>query len=90
MADYMLYLGTSAGPQPDDAYRAALVFAAATAMVEYMKANNPPADVRVALLGDGVMLMDDSVAKHTIPPGRPGTLFQMIADAVNAGVKIHC
>lgn len=84
MADYLLYVGSCAGPEPKEAYRAALVFAAATAAVD------KGYQAQVALLGDGVMLMDDSVAKRTVPPGRPGTLYRMIRDALKKGVKIHC
>lgn len=84
MADYMLYIDCCAGPEPKDAYRAALVFAAATAAVDQGY------QAQVALLGDGVTLMDDSVARRTVPPGRPGTLYSMIRDALKKGVKIHC
>ncbi len=84
MAEYMLYVGCCAGPEPKEAYRATLVFAAATAAMD------KGYQAKVALLGDGVMLMDDSVAKRTIPAGRPGTLYGMIRDALIKGVKIHC
>ncbi len=88
MAGHMLYVGSYA---KDDAYRAALVFAAANAMVDYGKSKNTRIEVRVALLGDGVSLMKDAVAKAVKPgKGRPGSLYDMIQDAVKAGVTIHC
>ena len=80
MANYMLYVGSHA---MEDPYRAALVFAAATA------ARDKGYEARVALLGDGVLLMKDWVAKHAKPQGRPA-LDQAIDEAVRKGVKIHC
>ena len=87
MAGHMLYVGTYA---KEDAYRAALVFAAATAMVDYAKSRGFKVEVKVALLGDGVSLMKDRIAKTVKPKGRPGSLHDMIQDAVKAGVTIHC
>jgi len=91
MAGHMLYVGSYA---KEDAYRAALVFAAATAMVDYAKSRGfksvAAGEVKVALLGDGVSLMKDRIAKTVKPKGRPGSLHDMIQDAVKAGVTIHC
>jgi len=43
------------------------------------------------LLGDGVSLMKDAIAKDLKPgKARPGSLYDMIQQAVKAGVKIHC
>ena len=81
MANYMLYVGSYS---MEDAYRAALVFAAANA------ARDKGYDAKVALLGDGVLLMEDSIAQRTKPQGRPGSLQDLIRDAVKAGVEIHC
>ncbi len=80
MANYMLYVGSYA---MEDPYRAALVFAAATA------ARDKGYEAQVALLGDGVSLMKDWVAKNAKPQGRPA-LDRSIGEAVNKGVKIHC
>ncbi len=80
MANYMLYVGSYG---MEDPYRAALVFAAATA------ARDKGYEAKVALLGDGVLLMKDELAKHTKPQSRP-PLKQLIADAVRKGVTIHC
>ena len=92
MAGHMLYVGSYA---EKDAYRAALVFAAASAMVDYAKGRGfksvAAPEVKVALLGDGVLLMKDVIAKAVKPgKGRPGSLYDMIQQAVRAGVKIHC
>ena len=88
MAGHMLYVGSYA---KEDAYRAALVFAAAIAMVEYQRSKNIKVDVKVALLGDGVLLMKDRIAKDLKPgKARPGSLYDMIQQAVKAGVEIHC
>ena len=80
MADYMLYVGSYV---MEDPYRAALVLAAATA------ARDKGYEAQVALLGDGVLLMKDDLAKHAKPHGRP-PLSELIAEAVRKGVKIHC
>jgi predicted peroxiredoxin len=80
MADYLLYAGTYG---PEDPYRAALVFAAAIA------ARGKGYGARVALLGDGVLLMKDDIAKNTKPQGRP-PIDELIADALKKGVTIHC
>jgi len=93
MAGHMLYVGSYA--KKEDAYRAALVFAAATAMVDYAKSRGfksvAAGEVKVALLGDGVSLMKDGIAKDLKPgKARPGSLYDMIQQAVKAGVKIHC
>lgn len=87
MAGHMLYVGSYA---KDDAYRAALVFAAASAMVDYGKSRGFRPEVKVALLGDGVLLMKNAIAKAVKPKGRPGSLYDMIQEAVKAGVTIHC
>ena len=80
MANYMLYVGSYG---MEDPYRAALVLAAATA------ARDKGYEAKVALLGDGVLLMKDAVAKLTKPQGRP-PLDKLIDEAVRKGVKIHC
>ncbi len=80
MADYMLYVGSYG---MEDGYRAALVFAAAIA------ARGKGYEAKVALLGDGVLLMKDVIAKHTKPQGRP-SIDELIADALKKGATIHC
>ena len=80
MADYMLYVGSHG---MEDPYRAALVFAAATA------ARDKGYEAQMALLGDGVLVMKDELARNAKPYGRP-PLNELIADAVRKGVKIHC
>ena len=83
----ILCVGSWAGKGKDkDTYQAALVFAAATAMAEF----HADVEVKVALLGDAVSLMEDAEAKKMMPPGRPVNLFVMIQSAVGKGVKIHC
>jgi len=81
MANYMLYVGSHG---MEDPYRAALLFAAATA------ARDKGYEAKVALLGDGVLLMKEAISKHAKPQGRPGSLHDMIQDAVKAKVTIHC
>ncbi|MDO8477949.1 MAG: DsrE family protein [Candidatus Rokubacteria bacterium] len=80
MADYMLYVGSYG---MEDSYRAALVFAAAIA------ARGKKYEAKVALLGDGVLLMKDDIAKHTKPQGRD-RIDKLIKDALKEGVTIHC
>jgi predicted peroxiredoxin len=93
MADSMVYVGSYA---MDDPYRAALVFAAANAMADYAKKHQFALEVHVALLGDGVFLMKDEIAKSATPhprhpqhPQKRPPLFDLITDAVAKGVKIH-
>lgn len=81
MADYMLYVGSHA---MDDPYRAALVLAAAIA------ARDKGYEAKVALLGDGVLLMKDEIARHAKPLDPRPSLDQSIAEAVRKGVTIHC
>lgn len=84
---YMLYVGSWADKnKKKDTYQAALVFAAATAMAEY----HTDVGVKVALLGDAVLLINDNDAKQMKPDGRTDNLFTMIQTAVHKGVKIHC
>lgn len=85
MADDVLYVGTYGA---EDATRATLVFAAAIRMRESKKV-----PVRVALLGEGVRLMDPSTAKKIpVTGGRPtyATIYDMMVVAQKAGVEIHC
>jgi predicted peroxiredoxin len=80
MADYMLYVGSYG---MEDPYRAALVFAAAIA------ARKKGYEAKVALLGDGVLLMKDFIAKNARPQGRP-PIDELIGDALKEKVTIHC
>lgn len=87
MADDFLYIGTYG---PEDATRATLVFAAAIRM---RKRKN--VDVNVALLGEGVKLIDDKIAQGMKLSGaRPEypTIYHMMvaARSKDVGVKIHC
>jgi predicted peroxiredoxin len=81
MPDYMLYVGSYG---MEDPYRAALVFAAAIA------ARGQKYEAKVALLGDGVLLMKDDIAKYTKPQGGRPPIDKLIAEAVKKGVTIHC
>jgi hypothetical protein len=86
---YMLYVGTSA---TDDPTRAGLVFAAANAAVRFARQQGI-ALPRVALLGEGVWLMNSEVAKQTIPSGAGrGSLFDLITNFEKAvpDVRILC
>jgi predicted peroxiredoxin len=83
--DDILYVGTHG---PEDATRATLVFAAAIRMKESKKV-----PVRVALLGEGVRLLDSSTAMKVQVTGvRPPytTVYEMMEAARRAGVEIHC
>lgn len=85
MADDMLYVGTYG---PEDPTRATLVFAAAIRMRTSKKV-----PVRVALLGEGVRLMDSDVAGKIPVTGARAqykTIQEMIDAATKAGVEIHC
>ena len=81
MADYMLYVGSHA---MDDPYRAALVYAAAIA------ARDAGYQAQVVLLGDGVLLMKDAIARHAKPLDPRPPLDQSISEAARKGVAIHC
>jgi predicted peroxiredoxin len=85
MADDMLYVGTYG---PEDPTRATLVFAAAIRMK--MRKAVP---VRVALLGEGIRLMDPATAAKVPVTGVRGpykTVQEMMHAAQGAGVEIHC
>ena len=85
MADDILYVGTYG---PEDSTRATLVFAAAIRMRQ-----SQGVPVRVALLGEGVRLMDANTARNIPVTGvRPPfqTIYDMIVAAQKAGVEIHC
>jgi predicted peroxiredoxin len=82
-----LYVGTYG---PEDPTRATLVFAAAIRMRAKGKA------VKVALLGQGVLLMNDTIARGICVVGQradqpgPRTIYDLMAAARTAGVEIHC
>lgn len=80
---HVLYVGTYG---PEDPTRATLLFAAAIRM----RAKKVP--VKVALLGEGIRLLQDDIAKTTRVTGkRPHeTIREMITAARKAGVEIHC
>lgn len=78
MADYMLYVGTHGGEDPN---RAGLLFSAAIAAKGIDKA------VVIALLGDAVFLMTDAIAKGAKPMNR-ASLWDLIQQA--KGIDIHC
>ena len=88
MAQDVLYVGTHG---PEDPTRATLVFAAALAM--QTQKTEPGTTVKVALLGEGVLLLIPGVAAGIKVVGtRPTypTLDLLIDAAVKAGVEIHC
>jgi len=83
-----LYVGTYG---PEDPTRATLVFAAAIRM----RAKGKTA--KVALLGQGVLLMNDTIAKGICVFGQrpnqtnqPQSIYDLMAAARSAGVEIHC
>ena len=79
-ANYMLYVGTHG---MDDPTRAGLIFAAANQeQAQYQ-------DAVIALLGDAVFLLNDRIAQETRPSGRT-SLKDLIAEAVERGIKIFC
>lgn len=83
----VLYVGTYG---PEDPTRATLVFAAAIGM------RAKGAHVRVALLGQGVLLMNGKIAKSVCVVGQragepaPRSIFDLMEEARNRGVEIHC
>ena len=81
---HMLYVGTHG---PEDPTRATLVFAAAIRMT------TKKVPVKVALLGEGIRLLQDDIAKTTRVTGAraPYTSIHDMMDAARkAGVEIHC
>lgn len=94
MADDFLYVGTSG---PEDPTRATLVFAAAIGMAAHMRDTlKTTVAVNVALLGQGVLLMNDAVAQgicvvgDRTDKGNRRSVFQLMQTARDAGVQIHC
>jgi predicted peroxiredoxin len=85
MANDMLYVGTHG---PEDPTRATLVFAAATAM----KTLHPEVPVRVALLGQGSLLVDERIASGIKVAGtrKNANILQMIQAALSLKIEIHC
>lgn len=88
MANDVLYLGTHG---PEDPTRATLVLAAAIAM----KKRDKTVPVRVALLGQGTLLVDKGIAGGIKVAGARSaysTILQMIETALSkeVGVEIHC
>jgi predicted peroxiredoxin len=85
MANDMLYVGTHG---PEDPTRATLVFAAATAM-KTLRSDVP---VRVALLGEGSLLVDKRIAAGIKVAGTrsSATILQLIEAALNLKIEIHC
>jgi predicted peroxiredoxin len=79
-ADYLLYVGTHG---MDDPTRAGLIFAAANEEDEHYE------DAVIALLGDAVFLLNDRIAAETRPSAR-SSLKDLIAEAVERGIKIFC
>ncbi|MGH7415356.1 MAG: hypothetical protein ACREKJ_14260 [Candidatus Rokuibacteriota bacterium] len=86
MADDVLYVCTYG---PEDPTRATLVFAAAIRM--RMRKRVP---VKVALLGEGIRLMDPHTAGKVPVTGVRGSSYKTILDMMQAaqghGVEIHC
>lgn len=81
---YMLYVGSHGIEDPT---RAGLLFAAANAAARYAKTKG--VKVKVALLGDAVFLLNTTIAANTKPAGR-ASLKDLIREAVDLGVGIHC
>jgi predicted peroxiredoxin len=85
MAEHVLYVATYG---PEDRTRATLVFAAAIRMRQ-----GKGLPVKVALLGKGVELLKQAVAKKLKVTGhRPPfkSIYEMMIAALKAGVEIHC
>jgi predicted peroxiredoxin len=80
LTDYMLYVGTHG---MEDPMRAGLIFSAANAA----KRNGYTAVV--ALLGDAVFLLNDTIAKETKPMGRL-SLLDLVQETVKLQIPIHC
>ena len=80
---HVLYVGTYG---PEDPTRATLLFAAAIGM----RAKKIP--VKVALLGEGIRLLQDDIAKTTRVTGSRAhaSIDDMMDAARNAGVEVHC
>jgi predicted peroxiredoxin len=86
MTGGVLYTGTYG---PEDPTRATLALAAAIAM-KNRDANVP---VALALLGQGVLLVDDGIAGGIKVAGARSsfsTILQMMETAEKAGIKIPC
>ncbi len=81
---HMLYVGTHG---PEDPTRATLVFAAAIRM------RDKKVPAKVALLGEGIRLLQDDIAKTTRVTGARApyaSIHDMMDAARKAGVEIHC
>jgi hypothetical protein len=92
MANEFLYMGTYG---PEDPTRATLVFAAALGMANHLKEGGSGGTVRVALLGQGVLLMNAGIAGSIAVVGdRSQGGRRSILDLMNAArdqkVEIHC
>lgn len=80
---HMLYVGTYGAEDPT---RATLLFAAAIRM------RDKKVPVKVALLGDGIRLLQDDIAKTTRVTGARDyrSIHDMMQAALGKGVEIHC
>jgi|SRR5262245_42397669 len=78
--EYILYVGTHG---MDDPTRAGLIFAAAN------QEQRQYADAVIALLGDAVFLLNDTIAAETRPSAR-ASLKQLIDEAHDLKIKIFC
>lgn len=84
---FMLYVGSRGMEDPT---RAGLLFAAAKAAAEHARNNNLGTEIRVALLGDAVFLVNQKIAENTKPAGR-ASVKELMDEAVKKwGVKVYC
>jgi predicted peroxiredoxin len=78
--EYILYVGTHG---MDDPTRAGLIFAAANQEDEEYE------DAVIALLGDAVFLLNETIAEQTRPSAR-NSLKDLINEARERKIKIFC
>ena|SRR5215813_8447096 len=78
--EYILYVGTHG---MDDPTRAGLIFAAAN------QEQRQYGDAVIALLGDAVFLLNDTIAAETRPSAR-ASVKQLIDEAYGLKIKIFC
>ncbi len=75
----LLYVGTHGVGDPT---RAGLVFVSANGAKE---AGHDPV---IALVGDGVLLMNETIAKNTVPVGWP-PVKELMATSISHNIPIH-
>ncbi|MGH7404185.1 MAG: hypothetical protein ACREKQ_17285 [Candidatus Rokuibacteriota bacterium] len=89
MADDFVYVGTHG---PEDPTRATLVFAAAIGMAKYLQDHGKAVTVKVALLGQGILLMQDKIAEsiRVVGSREQHSVLDLMVAARARGVEIHC